>query len=109
MCAHRPSFAPAQHIGTLPDRRGDIFVSDLRMMVSATDEGFRPIAVYARKAHKPLIDAVPTKAGDAWQVRVAFKHRHPATSCAVNLVFCAAGDVADAGHQPERENGPRPV
>ena len=45
------------HVGTIPNRRSQTFVSDLRMMVAAstTGTGFRPVAIYARRARKPLV------------------------------------------------------
>lgn len=42
------------HVGTVPDKRGHIFVSDLRLMVAAGSQGFRPVAFYARRARVPL-------------------------------------------------------
>ena len=42
------------HVGTIPNKAGQTFVADLRMMVSATAEGIRPLCVYARRAEKPL-------------------------------------------------------
>ncbi|MCB9779499.1 MAG: hypothetical protein H6742_13130 [Alphaproteobacteria bacterium] len=42
------------HIGTMPNRQHKIFVADLRMMVGGGNEGFFPVAVYARRARKPL-------------------------------------------------------
>ena len=42
------------HVGTIPNKKNEIFVADIRMMVASTPEGFRPIAVYARRAHDPL-------------------------------------------------------
>ncbi len=42
------------HIGTVPNKKGEIFVADLRMMVYATPTGFRPAALYARKSRSPL-------------------------------------------------------
>jgi hypothetical protein len=55
------------HVGTIPDRRGHIYVADLRMMVCGGANGFRPLAVYARRSRQPL----PTKLDDSessWQV-----------------------------------------
>ncbi|KAI9203146.1 uncharacterized protein BJ171DRAFT_510986 [Polychytrium aggregatum] len=43
------------HVGTIPNKKHQTFVSDLRMMVTANQNGFRPVALYARKARKPLI------------------------------------------------------
>lgn len=42
------------HVGMLPNKQNKIFVADLRMMVGATEEGFLPLAIYARRAHRPL-------------------------------------------------------
>ncbi len=55
------------HVGTVPDRRGRIFVSDLRCMVVGGPSGFRPVAVYARRAHQPLAK-LPTDNGGSWQM-----------------------------------------
>ncbi|KAI9028439.1 hypothetical protein DFJ74DRAFT_658872 [Hyaloraphidium curvatum] len=43
------------HVGTVPDKKKDIYVSDLRMMVCANDSGFRPVAIYARRSRHPLV------------------------------------------------------
>lgn len=42
------------HVGTVPDRKGNIYVADLRCMVVGGRSGFRPVAIYARRAGKPL-------------------------------------------------------
>lgn len=42
------------HIGTVPNKKGNIFASDLRMMVYSSPSGFRPCAIYARRTRKPL-------------------------------------------------------
>ncbi|MCA9669070.1 MAG: hypothetical protein KC503_25920 [Myxococcales bacterium] len=42
------------HIGTVPNKRAQTFCADLRMMVHWTDRGFRPLAIYARRARTPL-------------------------------------------------------
>jgi hypothetical protein len=44
------------HVGTIPNKRGNSFVADLRLMVSAGPTGFRPLVIYARRARKPLED-----------------------------------------------------
>ena len=49
-----PSFERMYHLGTVPDKRGDVFVYDMRMMVCADENGYAPVAVYARKALEPL-------------------------------------------------------
>jgi hypothetical protein len=44
------------HIGTVPNDKGNTFVADLRMMISATPQGMRPLSIYARRAARPLVD-----------------------------------------------------
>lgn len=55
------------HVGSIPTAAGETFVCDLRMMVSATSDGIRPLCVYARRAQKPLVDHLP-KAADSWSM-----------------------------------------
>ncbi|ORX71978.1 hypothetical protein DL89DRAFT_274223 [Linderina pennispora] len=43
------------HVGTMPNKKNNIFVSDIRMMVSAASDGFRPVSLYARRARMPLV------------------------------------------------------
>lgn len=55
------------HVGTIPDRHGHIYVADLRVMVCGGANGFRPLAVYARRSRKPL----PTRLDESdssWEV-----------------------------------------
>lgn len=42
------------HLGTLPDRHQAIYVADLRMMIGMSPAGAYPVAIYARRARKPL-------------------------------------------------------
>jgi hypothetical protein len=46
------------HVGTMPNRRGEIYVADLRMMISTSPDGYRPLAVYARRAPSPLTETL---------------------------------------------------
>ncbi|KAI9358560.1 hypothetical protein DFJ73DRAFT_622174 [Zopfochytrium polystomum] len=46
------------HVGTIPNKKNHTFVSDLRMMVTANKDGFRPVAIYARRARKPLLTSL---------------------------------------------------
>lgn len=41
-------------IGTVPTKKSEIFVFDLRLTVGSTQQGFRPFAANSRRAHKPL-------------------------------------------------------
>jgi hypothetical protein len=53
-------------VGTVPNKRGDIYVADLRMMVCAGPKGFRPLSTYARRARSPLpLDRLD---GQSWDV-----------------------------------------
>ncbi|GIV32354.1 MAG: hypothetical protein KatS3mg030_656 [Saprospiraceae bacterium] len=53
------------HVGTIPSPTGETFVCDVRMMVSSTDQGIRPLCVYARRAEKPLADHISDSA-NSW-------------------------------------------
>jgi hypothetical protein len=37
------------HVGTVPDKKHDIYVADLRIMVSGSNDGFKLVGMYARK------------------------------------------------------------
>jgi len=53
------------HVGTIPNAKGETFVTDLRMMLSTTEDGIRPLCVYSRRAEKPLTDILEQGA-DSW-------------------------------------------
>jgi hypothetical protein len=55
------------HIGTVPNKKKELFVADLRMMLCPMKEGFRPVAIYARRASKPLKNKL-TKNTDSWSM-----------------------------------------
>lgn len=55
------------HVGTMPDLKGDSYVADLRMMVSSTEDGIKPLCVYARKARSPLQDEIQV-AEESWDM-----------------------------------------
>ncbi|MEZ4883602.1 MAG: hypothetical protein R3E32_02605 [Chitinophagales bacterium] len=55
------------HVGTMPNAKGNTYVFDLRMMVSSTKEGIRPLGVYSRRAAKPLVDKI-SESGDSWDI-----------------------------------------
>ena len=46
------------HVGTIPNKKNQTFVSDLRMMIISTESGFMPVACYARKARLPLVKSL---------------------------------------------------
>jgi hypothetical protein len=51
----------------VPDRKGDIYVADLRCMAVAGKSGFRPAAIYARRARQPLTPKL-AKTGNSWDM-----------------------------------------
>ncbi len=53
------------HVGTIPNIKGDTYVTDLRMMVSSTEEGIQPLCIYSRRAAKPLVDEINT-GSESW-------------------------------------------
>jgi hypothetical protein len=55
------------HVGTVPDRKGDIYVADLRCMAVAGKDGFRPVAIYARRARRPLTHTL-SRIDDSWDM-----------------------------------------
>ncbi|MBK7870763.1 MAG: hypothetical protein IPJ74_08775 [Saprospiraceae bacterium] len=67
---HWSSTSPAgklYHVGTIPNDKGFTFVADLRMMVSWTEQGIRPLCVYARRARKPLEDTLESSC-ESWDI-----------------------------------------
>lgn len=53
------------HVGTVPNKKGNIYIADLRMMVYSSPQGFSPCAVYARRALRPLEAECPK---NSWEV-----------------------------------------
>ncbi len=53
------------HIGTIPNKKGEIYIADLRVMVYSGPKGFSPCAIYARRALKPLEGNPPE---NSWEV-----------------------------------------
>jgi hypothetical protein len=55
------------HVGMIPDAKGNTYVADLRMMISSTPSGLRPIGIYGRKAAAPLLDTL-SESSDSWEM-----------------------------------------
>jgi hypothetical protein len=55
------------HVGTIPDSKGRSFAFDLRLMMHATSEGLRPLAVYSRRSGFPLNQELPENM-NSWEV-----------------------------------------
>lgn len=46
------------HVGTMPNKKLNIYVADLRFMVYYGEGGYRPMAIYARRSRKPLVETL---------------------------------------------------
>ena len=55
------------HLGTIPNKKNQIFVSDLRFMICNSKKGFKPVAIYGRRAKKPLLDRI-NKTENSWEM-----------------------------------------
>ncbi len=55
------------HVGTMPSKLNNSYVADIRMMVGSFESGLRPLAIYARRASKPLVDTIEQGA-DSWEM-----------------------------------------
>ena len=63
----RGSRGQLYHVGTIPDRKCNIYVSDLRVMVACGPEGWFPVALYSRRARSPLGDTLDGSA-TSWEM-----------------------------------------
>ncbi len=45
-------------IGTIPNKKGESYVFDLRMIIHSTAEGLRPLGLYSRKSAAPLTESI---------------------------------------------------
>lgn len=55
------------HVGTIPDSKGRSFAFDIRMMMHATEDGIRPLAVYSRRSGHPLNQPLPENL-NSWEI-----------------------------------------
>lgn len=55
------------HVGTIPDKKNRTYVTDVRMMVSSTEKGIRPLCCYSRRAAEPLTEKLSNGA-DSWSM-----------------------------------------
>jgi hypothetical protein len=55
------------HVGTMPNKKNETYVADIRMMVGSMEEGLRPMAIYARRARSPLTESLEN-ASDSWDI-----------------------------------------
>ncbi len=64
------------HVGTIPNLKNQTFVADIRVMVSSTEKGIRPLCTYARRAKEPLADFINDGTGswDMLGTNLSFKN-----------------------------------
>lgn len=55
------------HVGTLPSKKNNTYVADIRMMIASTTFGMKPICTYARKAKLPLPHSLE-ELENSWEV-----------------------------------------
>ena len=55
------------HVGTIPNKRNETYVCDIRMMINATEDGLKPLCTYARRAKKPLPNNIEDIV-ESWQI-----------------------------------------
>ena len=53
------------HVGMIPNHKNETYVADIRMMVSSTENGIKPLCSYARRSEKPLVDEIGDST-DSW-------------------------------------------
>lgn len=55
------------HVGTMPNKKGNSYVLDFRVMIHATKDGYRPLSLYSRRALEPLKDELDAGAS-SWDI-----------------------------------------
>jgi len=55
------------HVGTVPSVKNLTYVADLRMMICASEGGYKPLAIYARRAKSPLSEELEC-VKDSWSM-----------------------------------------
>lgn len=77
------------HIGTMPSENGCVYVSDVRMLVSATPTGLRPIGMYSRRANQPIVDGFSEGSDQtaAFMTNLAFKNADGTWSSDIDRVI----------------------
>ncbi len=61
------------HVGTVPNKKGHIFIADLRMMVYSSPQGLFPCAIFARRARAPLEASINTSSWDVLGTNLSIK------------------------------------
>ena len=55
------------NIGTVPNKKNEIFAFDMRMMISWQDSHYAPVAMYARRAMVPMTRELPP-GSKSWEI-----------------------------------------
>lgn len=55
------------HVGTIPNKKNETYVCDIRMMVSSTSKGLKPVCTYARRSEKPLTNEL-NSITNSWEI-----------------------------------------
>ncbi len=55
------------HVGTMPDKKMNLYVADIRFMVATNENGFFPVAIYSRRARQPLQSTL-TAGASSWDM-----------------------------------------
>ncbi|MBD63678.1 MAG: hypothetical protein CME62_00595 [Halobacteriovoraceae bacterium] len=61
------------HVGTVPNKKKNIYIADIRMMIYSTPNGFIPCAIYARRAKSPLNSELKTSSWDVLGTNLSIK------------------------------------
>jgi len=88
------------HVGTVPDKKNQIFVADLRMMIHYNYKtgGFAPIALYARRALSPLEKTAPKNSWDVLGTNLSFKKEDGSWDTDTKrLIICAQNSFNKLG------------
>lgn len=55
------------HVGTIPDKNNNTYVADIRLMISSTSQGIKPLCTYSRRAKEPLPSEIE-KVKNSWDI-----------------------------------------
>ena len=58
---------PKLEINIVPNKKNETYVCDIRMMVSATKKGIKPLCTYARRAKKQLPNNIE-QVTNSWEI-----------------------------------------
>ena len=55
------------HVGMIPTLKGETYVNDIRLMLSSTADGLKPLVIYSRRTAKPLAEEI-NSGSDSWEM-----------------------------------------